>query len=198
MKRLGAPTFPPVGPWDPRMREPACSDLVPVRTVHENPWFAVRDRAGYFTVEYRDSHVTVLPVIDDASVVMVRVKRPVVCDSPLEYPGGTGRVQEDPVAVAARELREETGISVPDLARYRPMAPIAVSSTRMPRLAHVFRLDITRAEFDRRQAHDDEIEEVVELDLDALMHLTANGGIYVSVPLAVTARFLASRALRAN
>jgi 8-oxo-dGTP pyrophosphatase MutT (NUDIX family) len=193
MKRLGAPKFPPAAAWDPRMSQPACVDLLPVKTVHENPWFAVRDRAGYFTVEYQDSHVTVLPVIDDSSVVMVRVKRPVVCDSPLEYPGGTGRPEEDPVAVAARELREETGISVADPARYKPMAPIAVSSTRMPRLAYVFRVDITRAEFDRRQAHDDEIEDVVELDLDALTRLLVDGGIYVSVPLAVTARFLASR-----
>jgi hypothetical protein len=68
----------------------------------------------------------------------------------------------------------------------------------MPRLAYVFRVDITRAEFDRRQAHDDEIEEVVELDLDALTRLLADGGIYVSVPLAVTARFLASRTQSTN
>lgn len=175
------------------MREPACTDLHPVETVHENPWFAVRNRAGYFTVEYWDSHVTVLPVIDRTSVVMVRVKRPVVCDSPLEYPGGAGQPHEDPVAVAARELLEETGIAVLDLARFRPMAPISVSSTRMPRLAYVFRVDITRAEYDQRQAHDDEIEEVVELDPETLTRFLADGGIYVSVPLAITARFLASR-----
>lgn len=193
MKRLGPPTFPPTGSWDRRMREPACADLLPVATVHENPWFAVRDRAGYFTVEYWDSHVTVLPVIDGASVVMVRVKRPVLCDCPLEYPGGSGRPEEVPAAVAARELLEETGIAVADLARYVPMAPIAVSSTRMPRLAYVFRVDITRSEFERRQHHDDEIDEVVELDPDRLSGLLADGGIYVSMPLAITARFLASR-----
>lgn len=175
------------------MREPACADLLPVATVHENPWFAVRDRAGYFTVEYWDSHVTVLPVIDDASVVMVRVKRPVLCDCPLEYPGGSGPPEEGPAAVAARELLEETGIAVADLARYVPMAPIAVSSTRMPRLAYVFRVDITRSEFERRRQHDDEIDEVVELDPDRLSGLLADGGIYVSMPLAITARFLASR-----
>lgn len=176
------------------MHQPACVDLLPVETVHENPWFAVRNRGGYFTVEYHDSHVTVLPVIENASVVMVRVKRPVVCDSPLEYPGGTGRAQEEPVAVAARELFEETGILVAEPMRFRPMAPISITSTRMPRLAYVFRIDISRAEFDGRQAHDEEIKEVVELNLRALMQLLADGGIYVSVPLAVTARFLASRA----
>lgn len=193
MKRLGPPTFPPTDSWDCRMREPACADLVPVATVHENPWFSVRDRAGYFTVDYRDAHVTVLPVIEQGSVVMVRVKRPVICDCPLEYPGGKGRPQEDPAAVAARELKEETGISVSDIARFRPMAPVAISSTRMPKLVYLFRVDITRAEFDERQAHDDEVEEIIELEIDELMHLMANGGVYVSLPLAVSARFLASR-----
>lgn len=195
--KLGSPTFPPAGAWDRRMREAACVDLLPVQTVHENPWFAVRNRAGYFTLEYRDPQVTVLPVIDDASVIMVRVKRPVICDSPLEFPGGVGQHDEAPDAIAARELREETGIEVA-AARFRAMAPIAVSSTRMPRLIYVFRVDITRAEFASRRQHDDEIDEVLEIDLGSLTRLLENGGIYVSVPLAIGARFLASLANRAT
>lgn len=193
MKRLGAPTFPPSGSWDPRMREPACTDLFPVETVHENPWFAVRDRAGYFTVDYRDAHVAVLPVVDHGSVVMVRVKRPVISDCPLEFPGGMGQPREDPVAVAARELEEETGISIADMHRFRPMPPIAISSTRMPKLVYVYRVDITRAEFQSRRAHDAEVEEIVELDFEGLTRLVASGGLYVSLPLAVSARLLASR-----
>jgi len=196
MKELGAPTFPPAGPWDARLREPACTDLLPVETLHENPWFTVRDRAGYFTVEYRDPQVTVLPVIDSDSLVMVRVKRPVLCDSPLEFPGGTGKSNEDPAAIAARELLEETGIHVADESRFRPMAPICASSTRMPRLIYVFRVDITRREYLERQHHDDEIDEVLEVDLRHLANLLADGGIYVSVPLAIAARFLALRTLQ--
>jgi len=175
------------------MREAACTDLLPVETVHENPWFAVRDRAGYFTVDYRDAHVTVLPVIDHSSVVMVRVKRPVISDCPLEFPGGMGQPQEDPAAVAARELEEETGISIADPHRFCPLAPIAVSSTRMPKLVYVYKVDITRAEFEHRHAHDAEVEGIVELDFDSLMRLVASGGLYVSLPLAVSARLLASR-----
>jgi 8-oxo-dGTP pyrophosphatase MutT (NUDIX family) len=194
MKNLGAPTFPPVGPWDPRMREAACMDLVPVRTVHENPWFAVRDRAGHFTVDYHDPQVTVLPVVGGDSLVMVRVKRPVLCDCPLEFPGGTGRPNEAPDAIASRELLEETGIAVADLGRFKPMAPVCASSTRMPRLIYVYRVDITRDEFDKRRPHDDEIDEVVQIDPGNLNALLADGGIYVSVPLAIIARFLASKA----
>jgi 8-oxo-dGTP pyrophosphatase MutT (NUDIX family) len=175
------------------MREAACTDLLPVETVHENPWFAVRDRAGYFTVDYRDAHVTVLPVIEHRSVVMVRVKRPVISDCPLEFPGGMGQPQEDPAAVAVRELGEETGISIADPKRFRPLPPIAISSTRMPKLVYAYRVDITRAEFESRKAHDAEVEEIVELDFKSLTQLVANGGLYVSLPLAVSARFLASR-----
>lgn len=196
MKELGAPTFPPAGPWDTRLREPACTDLLPMETLHENPWFTVRNRAGYFTVEYREPQVTVLPVIDGSSLVMVRVKRPVLCDSPLEFPGGTGKPHEDPSAIAKRELLEETGISIAEESRFRPLAPICASSTRMPRLIYVFRVDITRREFLERRHHDDEIDEVVEVDLQTLASLLSDGGIYVSVPLAIAARFLALRTLQ--
>lgn len=175
------------------MRDAACVDLAPVRTVHENRWFAVRDRAGHFTVDYHDPQVTVLPVVEGDSLVMVRVKRPVLCDCPLEFPGGTGRPQETPDAIASRELFEETGIAIADLNRFKPMAPVCASSTRMPRLIYVYRVDITREEFDRRQPHDDEIDEVVRIDLKNLNTLISEGGIYVSVPLAIAARFLASK-----
>ena len=39
------------------MSEPACADLTPVTEEHRNPWFAVRDRAGYYTVEYHQQQV---------------------------------------------------------------------------------------------------------------------------------------------
>jgi 8-oxo-dGTP pyrophosphatase MutT (NUDIX family) len=123
---------------------------------------------------------------------MVRVKRPVVCDCPLEFPGGTGRPGEAPDAIASRELLEETGIAVADLSRFKPMAPVCASSTRMPRLIYVYRVDISQAEFDRRLPHDDEINEVVRIDRGGLNTLIADGGIYVSVPLAIIARFMAS------
>ena len=37
----------PVHCDDPRLHAPVCHSLQPVTTVHENAWFAVRDRGGF-------------------------------------------------------------------------------------------------------------------------------------------------------
>ena len=73
---------------DPRLVKAQCSTLVPVETLHENPWFSVRNRKGYFTVEYNMPQVLILPIVDNKAVVMVRVDRPVVADVTLELPAG--------------------------------------------------------------------------------------------------------------
>ena len=53
--------------------------------------------------------VTVLPLLDDGRVVMIRNRRFAVNDTLLELPAGTLDAGEDPDACAVRELEEETG-----------------------------------------------------------------------------------------
>ena len=193
MTRYNDASFPPYGDWDPRLSEIACPGLSPVETVHENPWFSVWNRGGYFTVEYHQRHVAVLPVVNGNAIAMVRVRRPVIDDMTLELPAGGVEKGEDPVHAASRELAEETGIVVSDLGRYVPMPPIAVSSTRMPKLSYVFRVDVSEQEFAERRAHDDEIHSVERVAISDLSGMMAGGQIYVSVPLAILGIFLASR-----
>jgi ADP-ribose pyrophosphatase len=166
--------------------------LQPVETLHENSWFALRNRGGFFTVEYHLRQVVVLPVVNSNSVVMVRVKRPVIGDETLELPAGSVESGEEPVSAAARELAEEAGIRVFDVSRYVPMAPIAVSSTRIPKLGYVFRLEVTEQEFAARQPHDSEIHGVERIAIEQLPGMMARGEIYVSVPLAILGIFLTS------
>jgi 8-oxo-dGTP pyrophosphatase MutT (NUDIX family) len=193
MSRYNDPSYPPHGDWDQRLSDIACPGLSPIETIHENPWFSVRNRGGYYTLEYHLRHVAVLPVVNESAIVMVRVKRPVINDITLELPAGGVEKGEDPACAASRELAEEAGIVISDLRRYVPMPPIAVSSTRMPSLAYIFRVDVSNQEFAERRAHDDEIHSVERVAVRDLPGMMASGQIYVSVPLAVLGVFLSSR-----
>ena len=186
-------SFPPTGPLDPRLSTLACPELVPVETLHENPWYSVRNRGGFFTVEYRLRQVVVLPVVNQDSIAMVRVKRPVINDMPLELPAGALEKDEDVAIGAVRELLEETGIKVTNLDRLISMAPISVSSTRNPNLSYIFKVDISEKEYVNRQPHDDEIYSVERFAINDIAKKMVSGEIYVSLTLAVLGIFLASR-----
>ncbi len=177
---------------DPRLLSPQCSSLIPVETVHENPWFAVRNRGGYFTVEYSRFQVIILPVVENHSIIMVRVKRPVLNDICLELPAGGAMYGELPVQAAARELAEETGIEIQDLRRFIMLPPISVSPNRNPNLAHIFQVHISMNEYEMRKEHDKEIESVELFPSDEIQRMICEGEIYISMPIAVLSRYLMS------
>lgn len=192
--RYKSATFPPQGDWDPRLSNIACPGLQPVELVHENPWFAVRNRGGYYTLEYHQPQVIVLPIVERRAVVMVRAKRPVLDDCTLELPAGCSEPErgESPAAGCARELAEETGIVV-EAKRLIPMPPLAASPNRMPGLVYAFRVDLSQEEFDRRGGHDDEIESVELIALDQAVRMIASGAIYVAIPVAMIGTYLITR-----
>jgi 8-oxo-dGTP pyrophosphatase MutT (NUDIX family) len=183
---------------DPRLFRACCHELQPVEVIHRNPWFQVLNRGGFFTMEYQDglSEAVVLPVVDNDSIVMVRVKRPVIGDDTWELPsGGINLDQESPAVGIARELREETGIVITDPERFRQLPPIAVSAGRNPRLSFVFHVDITSREFEQRGQHDEEILSVHCLPIDEVCAMILDGRIYVTMALALIGRYLAERRL---
>lgn len=192
MKLAKPVSYPPRGDWDKRLTSVACNGLTPVTTLHENEWFTVRNRGGYYTTEFNLPQVIVLPVVEDTGIVMIRVKRPVVGDTTLELPAGAIERGEAPVAGAAREFTEETGIAVPR-ARFRAMPPMSTSPNRMPNLVYVFRVDLSREEVAQRKPHDKEVESVHCVPLEEVVQLITGGGIYVALPVAVIASYLFTR-----
>ena len=197
MSHRGYPSFPPSGKWDRRLREVACHALAPVRLLHRNDWFAVRDRGGYFTIEFHEPQIVVLPVVDRRAVVMIRARRPVIGDTTLELPAGAGEAGETPEQGGARELAEETGIMI-DPGRLVPMPPLAASPNRIPTLLYVFRVDLSQDEFDRRGVHDEEVEGVDLVPFEETVRRIAAGEIYVALPVAVICSYLVTRDSRTS
>lgn len=175
---------------DSRKTAPQCHGLRPVKTLHRNPWFTVRDRGGYFTIEYNAPQVAILPVVANRAIVMVRVKRPVINDVTLELPAGGVNTGETLRQAARRELAEETGIRVKALQRFIPLPPLAISSARYPVLPHLFQIHLSEHEFLCRQPHDHEIMGVECFKFVELKKKIACGEIYVSLPVAIISTFL--------
>ncbi len=53
--------------------------------------------------------VTILPVLEDGEILLIRNERYAVNENLLELPAGGVEIEEDPLAGARRELLEETG-----------------------------------------------------------------------------------------
>ena len=70
------------------------------------------------------------------------------------------------------------------------MAPIALSPNRTPRLIHIFRVEVERSEYERRTAHDEEIESTELISFQEAARLVVEGGIYISLPSAIIGKYL--------
>ena len=167
--------------------------LAPGVSLHRNPWFEVRQRDGYYTVEYRTPQVVVLPIVDGHSAVMVRVRRPILGSVMLELPAGGAHEHECPMRAAARELREETGIDIRDVARLEPL-PSLCCTPRNPQMPYLYQVSIAEHEYLHRGEHDHEIERVLCLPFREVADKIKGGEICISLQVAILARFLLQRA----
>lgn len=167
-----------------------CPGLEPVRVAHKNPWFSVLARGDYYTLEYERPQVVILPVLNGDSIVMIRVKRPLIGDCPLELPAGGALPGETPGTAAMREFAEETGIRVQDPSRFTPELPVSEMPGRMPVLVSVFRIDLNSHEFESRLPHDCEVFSVEAVPLSDIARKLVEGEIYLSSVAAIISRFL--------
>ena len=90
-----------------------------VRTVYENDWIEVSHRditaptgheGIYGLVHFKHVAVGVIPIDDEDHTWLVGQHRYTLDAWSWEIPEGGGRLGDDPVAVARRELAEETGL----------------------------------------------------------------------------------------
>ncbi len=159
------------------------------KLLHTNPWFAVRYRRGYFTIEHHLPQVVTLATVERRAAIMVRVPRRLLGDTTLELPAGSADETETPIEGAAREFTEETGIRV-DAKRLRPYMSLAVMPNRTAERVHVFRVELTPEEYANRGRHDHEVTRVELVPLQDVPRLIARGSLYLALPVAVLGAFL--------
>ncbi len=111
-------------------------------------------------------------------------------DHPLELPAGDSMDGETPKMAAMRELAEETGVRIRDPLRFEVELPISEMPGRMPVLLSVFRVKVTKTEFESRSRHDDEITSVEAITFVDAARKLVTGEIYLSSPAAIISRLL--------
>ncbi len=89
------------------------------QTVYDNPWISVTHEnvitpAGtegiYGVVHFKSRAIGIIPIDDEGCTWLVRQFRYTLNTELWEIPMGGGKLHDDPLAAAQRELREETGL----------------------------------------------------------------------------------------
>lgn len=115
------------------------------RSVYDNPWIAVREdevirpdgQPGiYGVVHFKNRAIGVLPVEDDGSVWLVGQYRYPLGAYSWEIPEGGCPEREDAQEAAARELREETGLTAD---AWEEIAPVHLSNSVSDEFGLIFR-----------------------------------------------------------
>lgn len=160
--------------------------------VYRNPWFQIKSRDGYFSLEYGYPQVVILPLVQE-KVLLVRVRRPLIDDEPWELPAGGSDRRESPRVAARRELHEETGILIEDLERFEPLSLVSEMPNRSPELLICFQVEIDPEEFAMRGEHEKEITEMRLWGNDEIKEAIRSGEFYLAAPTAILARHLFRR-----
>jgi ADP-ribose diphosphatase len=122
-------------------------------------------------VEHRPG-AAVVAVDHNRDVLLVRQPRPAVGARVLELPAGLIDPGEEPIATAARELREETGFVAHDL---RPLVAFYTSPGFTDELVHVFLA--TNLTQDVTQHDEEEDIELVRMPLQDAIERVMHGEI---------------------
>jgi ADP-ribose diphosphatase len=149
--------------------------------LYRNPWCAFRvDEValpGGATIEYGvlegGGFASVVPITQEARVVLVRQWRQPLDAFTLELPSGGVDPDEDPYGAAERELFEETGFRAVGLEH---LISVHTSTGRTNEVCHLFRCRAVRDPGGPRPEPTEFIQ-VVELPLEEALQRVSSGGI---------------------
>jgi 8-oxo-dGTP pyrophosphatase MutT (NUDIX family) len=90
------------------------------RTVYDNPWITVYEdqvinpgggRSDYGVVHFKNTAIAIVPLDDQGNTWLVGQERYTLGTYSWELPMGGAPGDEEPIAAARRELKEETGLT---------------------------------------------------------------------------------------
>jgi 8-oxo-dGTP pyrophosphatase MutT (NUDIX family) len=112
--------------------------------IYDNPWISLSDcqtvaptgqPSPYGLIHFKNRAIGVLPLFDNGDTVLVGQHRFPVGDYSWELPEGGGPLDEDPLATAQRELREEAGLLAE---HWRPLMQFQLSNSVSDEIGHGF------------------------------------------------------------
>jgi 8-oxo-dGTP pyrophosphatase MutT (NUDIX family) len=168
------------------------------KPIFKNKRFSLLEKDDFHVVEYHKKQVIVLPILEDHSIIMPKVKRHILGEATWELPAGGIKDGESEEEGALRELREETGILIFDTSRLNKENTLIVSQNRLPMFPSIFSIEVTVDEFEQRNQHDHEVESVRSFTFDEIKELISTGQIFTSITISILARFLLSREIASN
>jgi 8-oxo-dGTP pyrophosphatase MutT (NUDIX family) len=160
-----------VGPW-----RRLSSDMV-----YENPWIRVFHEnvltpAGtpgiYGRVHFRNQAIGIVAIDADEHVFLVKQFRYARGHYSLEIPKGGGARDVEPLEIARRELKEETGFSA---AKWQHLLELQISNSVTDQIGHVFVAEqLTAGE---QLLDDSEDIEVIRVPLKQAVAMACDGRI---------------------
>ena len=165
------------------------------RTVWENPWMRIHEdhvinpgggENQYGWVHFLNRAIAILPLDDHGNTWLVGQERYTLGEYSWELPMGGAPLDEDPLAAAKRELKEETGLSAGRWSEFMRLHP---SNSITDELGIVYLAkDLTEGETEFEETEDLTIRKLPLIEAVALVH---DGEITDAISVAAILRLAA-------
>jgi len=163
------------------------------KQIYESPWISLQvdevinpagQNSTYSITKFKKLAVGVLPIDTEGYTYLVGQWRYPFAKYTWEIPEGGGDFNDLPQESAARELKEETGISAKN---WEKIVEMDMSNSATNEVAHIFLA--TNLNFGKSEPDDDEEIEVKKIHFDKLYTMVLKGEITDSLTVAAVLKY---------